>query len=103
VDKVDNMVLISSDNATKLDNLPTLEEYNNTIQSLQESINTNNDSISELQSNKVDVVSGKGLSTNDYTNDDKNALSDLLKRVAELEEAVTKLTAINTFNVKLDS
>ena len=62
-----------------------------------------NDSILELQSNKVDVVSGKGLSTNDYTNDDKNALSDLLKRVAELEEAVTKLTAINTFNVKLDS
>ena len=103
MDKVDNMVLISSDNATKLDNLPTLEEYNNTIQSLQESINTNNDSILELQSNKVDVVSGKGLSTNDYTNDDKNALSDLLKRVAELEEAVTKLTAINTFNVKLDS
>ena len=36
---------------------------------------------------KVDAVSGKGLSTNDYTTQDKQNLSQLLTRVDNLENS----------------
>lgn len=36
--------------------------------------------------NKVDKVSGKGLSTNDYTNDDKSVLASLKTEVSKIKE-----------------
>lgn len=40
-------------------------------------INNNFDIIDTTLSNKVDKISGKSLSTNDYTNEEKNKLNNL--------------------------
>lgn len=43
--------------------------------------------------NKVDKVSGKGLSTNDYTTEEKNKLADLTNyNDSEVRELITALT-----------
>lgn len=47
--------------------------------------------IKELLNQKVDKVSGKGLSSNDYTNSDKELLQTLASKVSSLEERVTAL------------
>lgn len=40
---------------------------------------------------KVDAVSGKGLSTNDYTNSDKSTLTSLPDQIASLSEQVSQI------------
>lgn len=65
--------------------------------------NTATDDITELKEdvkqlqtdvkNKVDKVSGKGLSTNDYTTEEKNKLADLTNyNDSEVRELITALT-----------
>lgn len=44
--------------------------------------------INHLQDNKVDKVDGKGLSTNDYTNEDKAKLGNLSKSVSNHESDI---------------
>lgn len=51
-------------------------------------------SVNELSANKVDKVSGKGLSTNDYTTADKNKLAGLTNyNDAAIRKLITDLTA----------
>lgn len=73
----------------------TLEIIEDTKNELEESIDdldtkfTNK--TNELEEGKVDKVSGKGLSSNDYTNSDKELLQTLASKVSSLEERVTAL------------
>ena len=49
----------------------------NKVATLESDNTTNKSNISNLQSNKVDKIEGKGLSTNDFTNEYKEKLDDL--------------------------
>ena len=49
----------------------------------------------EALENKVDKEDGKGLSTNDYTTDEKNLLAELATKVAELEAKIAELEALH--------
>lgn len=52
----------------------------------KESISTLNTSVEALRTDKVDKVEGKGLSTNDYTNKDKDILDKLSKKFELIEQ-----------------
>ena len=81
----------TSDVDTKLDNLKKsilgegLSEAFDTLKDVEDWINKHKDTeysdlltrISNVEDNKVDKIEGKGLSTNDYTTDDKNKLTAL--------------------------
>lgn len=73
----------------------TLEIIEDTKNELEESIDdldtkfTNK--TNELEEGKVDKVSGKGLSSNDYTNSDKELLQTLASKVSSLEARVAAL------------
>lgn len=73
----------------------TLEIIEDTKNKLEESIDDLDtkftDKTNELEEGKVDKVSGKGLSSNDYTNSDKELLQTLASKVSSLEERVTAL------------
>ena len=49
-------------------------------------VNDNAASVEALQADKVDKVEGKGLSTNDYTNKDKDILDNLNKKFELIEQ-----------------
>ena len=49
-------------------------------------VNDNAASVETLQADKVDKVEGKGLSTNDYTNKDKDILNNLNKKFELIEQ-----------------
>lgn len=49
-----------------------------------DNLNDMQDAILDLDDNKVEKEQGKGLSTNDYTNDDKQKM-DNIQNVANLE------------------
>lgn len=81
---------LENDNATNKANISTLQEDNN----------TNKNNITNLQNNKVDKEEGKGLSTNDFTNEEKEKLAglnnyddteiiDLLPKVSNKGESIT--------------
>lgn len=81
---------LENDNATNKANISTLQEDNN----------TNKNNITNLQNNKVDKEEGKGLSTNDFTNEEKEKLAglnnyddteiiDLLPKVSNEGESIT--------------
>ena len=50
--------------------------------------------IDHLEDNKVDKIDGKGLSTNDYSNEEKQQLSELVDLVAEHDDAVNEFKNI---------
>lgn len=62
---------------------------NNSIDSLNSTVESAQSSISELETTKVDKIDGKGLSANDYTDEDK-------AKVATMLEATDVLTKNNT-------
>lgn len=68
----------------------TLEIIEDTKNELEESIDNLDtkftNKTNELEEGKVDKVSGKGLSSNDYTNSDKELLQTLASKVSSLEE-----------------
>lgn len=47
------------------------------IETLTQTVSNNNTAVTEALANKVDKVEGKGLSTNDYTTDEKNKLAGI--------------------------
>lgn len=73
----------------------TLEIIEDTKNELEESIDDLDtkftDKTNELEEGKVDKVSGKGLSSNDYTNSDKELLQTLASKVSSLEKRVAAL------------
>jgi polyhydroxyalkanoate synthesis regulator phasin len=73
----------------------TLEIIEDTKNELEESVDDLDakftDKTNELEEGKVDKVSGKGLSSNDYTNSDKELLQTLASKVSSLETRVAAL------------
>lgn len=55
-------------------------------------LNTTNSNVSALQSGKVDKVDGKGLSTNDYSNAEKNKLDVAASDVVTIKSYFTAVT-----------
>lgn len=67
-----------ADNLTTTDATYVLSaKQGKTLKDLIDGLNT---AVTNLTNNKVDKVNGKGLSTNDYTNDEKNQLAALAAR-----------------------
>jgi hypothetical protein len=117
VDKVNGKGLSSNDytNAekTKLAGLSNYDDttINDKITTLTSRVTTAEGNISSLAttvSNKVDKITGKGLSTNDYTTADKNKLAGLSNyndtaltgRVTDLEDEVDTIN--DTLGTKVD-
>ena len=69
-------------------NSVSVQTDENTIEIAEnkESISTLNTSVEALRTDKVDKVEGKGLSTNDYTNKDKDILDKLSKKFELIEQ-----------------
>lgn len=65
----------AENNITELDKVVAQNKEKNNEQ--DEKINSNTSKIEELENNKVDKVDGKGLSTNDFTNEYKKKLDGL--------------------------
>ena len=70
-------VLINDGGTNKAVSLAKVKEYANAGQPTTAQV-----------ANKVDKVSGKGLSTNDYTNEEKQKLADALTKIDSLNSAI---------------
>ena len=115
VDKVDGYELIASSSAAKIAALPTVEQYNDKMSLIDQAIaamganvdtalgykgniDKNSEDIATLQTEKVNVEEGKGLSSNDYTTEDKELLQALAAKIEELEAKVAGLEAKHSEN-----
>ena len=67
-------------------NIVEIQKHDTEIAKNKESISTLNTSVDALRTDKVDKVDGKGLSTNDYTNKDKDILDKLSKNFELIEQ-----------------
>lgn len=59
--------------------------------------------LNSLIGNKVDIVAGKGLSTNDYTDEDKNKLANINDIISVTTETIVDAGAVVGVNVGTDS
>lgn len=91
---------------TKIANLiGTADETMDTLGELADAIAENEDVVAALNSaigNKVDKVSGKGLSTNDYTTTEKNKLS-AIQSGAEVNQNAFSSVKVGTSTISADS
>ena len=79
-------------NSNQDETLEIIEDTKNELEGSIDDLDTKfTDKTNELEEGKVDKVSGKGLSSNDYTNSDKELLQTLASKVSSLEERVTAL------------
>lgn len=79
-------------NSNQDETLEIIEDTKNELEESVDDLDTKfTDKTNELEESKVDKVSGKGLSSNDYTNSDKELLQTLASKVSSLEERVTAL------------
>lgn len=79
-------------NSNQDETLEIIEDTKNELEESVDDLDTKfTDKTNELEEGKVDKVSGKGLSSNDYTNSDKELLQTLASKVSSLEERVTAL------------
>lgn len=109
VDKVEGYSLMSDDNIAKVAALPNVDQYNekmaelnvaieNMSTNVNQALNENNAQDLLIQANKevlaskVNIEEGKGLSTNDYTDEDKNKLAELSTLIVELQGQLTTLS-----------
>ena len=86
--------LMSAADKTKLDSLQNFNDstIQENIGDLQSSVSTLENSVSTIEEslgNKVDKVSGKQLSTNDYTTTEKNKLSGIATGATKVEKSNT--------------
>ena len=86
--------LMSATDKSKLDSLENFDDstLQESIGDLQQSVTTLESSITTIEEdldNKVDKVSGKGLSTNDYTTTEKNKLSGIATGATKVEKSTT--------------
>lgn len=118
VDKKPEYDLLHQSNIDKLTLLPTVDEYNAAMNTYSEKLATNQQILERVsaqlnevlatnneQSNqiaaKVDKVEGMGLSSNDYTAEDKELLQDLSGRVDALELATAVLEQFEALVAKV--
>lgn len=79
-------------NSNQDETLEIIEDTKNELEGSIDDLDTKfTNKTNELEEGKVDKVSGKGLSSNDYTNSDKELLQTLASKVSSLEERVTAL------------
>lgn len=79
-------------NSNQDETLEIIEDTKNELEESVDDLDTKfTNKTNELEEGKVDKVSGKGLSSNDYTNSDKELLQTLASKVSSLEERVTAL------------
>lgn len=79
-------------NSNQDETLEIIEDTKNELEGSIDDLDTKfTDKTNELEEGKVDKVSGKGLSSNDYTNSDKELLQTLASKVSSLEARVTAL------------
>lgn len=84
----------TDDYKNKLDNL---SNYDDSM--LKAQINENKDKISNLEQNKVEKVKGKNLSSNDFTNEEKEKLENLENyNDTNIKERINTLESDNTSN-----
>ena len=86
--------LMSATDKTKLDSLQNFDDstIQENIGDLQSSVSTLESSVGTIEEsldNKVDKVSGKQLSTNDYTTTEKNKLSGIATGATKVEKSNT--------------
>ena len=86
--------LMSAADKTKLDSLQNFDDstIQENIGDLQSGVSTLENSVSTIEEslgNKVDKVSGKQLSTNDYTTTEKNKLSGIATGATKVEKSNT--------------
>lgn len=112
VDKVDGYSLLSDENISKVAALPNVDQYNakmdelnvaisNMSTNINQALNENDSQDLLIQANalalenKVDKEDGKGLSTNDYTTEEKAQLAELVSKIAALEAKIQELEAMH--------
>lgn len=79
-------------NSNQDETLEIIEDTKNELEGSIDDLDTKfTNKTNELEEGKVDKVSGKGLSSNDYTNSDKELLQTLASKVSSLEARVTEL------------
>ena len=79
-------------NSNQDETLEIIEDTKNELEESVDDLDTKfTDKTNELEEGKVDKVSGKGLSSNDCTNSDKELLQTLASKVSSLEARVTAL------------
>lgn len=79
-------------NSNQDETLEIIEDTKNELEESVDDLDTKfTDKTNELEEGKVDKVSGKGLSSNDYTNSDKELLQTLASKVSSLEARVAAL------------
>ena len=91
-DKVDKEPGKRLMDSSEIERLSQLKDYDDT--EVRDLIQANKDSINDLQNevqNKVDAISGKGLSTNDYTNQDKSRLDNVENLANNLDNRIGTL------------
>ena len=73
-------------NSNQDETLEIIEDTKNELEGSIDDLDTKfTNKTNELEEGKVDKVSGKGLSSNDYTNSDKELLQTLASKVSSLE------------------
>ena len=115
VDKKNGYSLLSDENISKIAALPNVDQYNAKMDELNVAISNMSTNINQALNendaqdlliqanataleNKVDKAEGMGLSSNDYTTEDKELLQTLAAKIAELEAKVTELEAKHSEN-----
>lgn len=79
-------------NSNQDETLEIIEDTKNELEGSIDNLDTKfTNKTNELEEGKVDKVSGKGLSSNDYTNSDKELLQTLASKVSSLEARVAAL------------
>jgi hypothetical protein len=79
-------------NSNQDETLEIIEDTKNELEGSIDDLDTKfTNKTNELEEGKVDKVSGKGLSSNDYTNSDKELLQTLASKVSSLEARVAAL------------
>lgn len=101
--QVDNKVTIEPGKTlisqAEIDRLSQLHDYDDTeVRSLIDKNAADIEQINSTLPNKVDVETGKGLSTNDYTTEDKNTLQETYETSIKNQSAITRLDSRVTVN-----
>ena len=79
-------------NSNQDETLEIIEDTKNELEGSIDDLDTKfTNKTNELEEGKVDKGSGKGLSSNDYTNSDKELLQTLASKVSSLEARVAAL------------
>lgn len=104
-DKVDKEPGKQLMDKSEIERLSQLKDYDDTeVRALIQENKNNVNALSSKLDNKVDVVIGKGLSTNDYTDEDKTSLTNTENLALNLDNRVITLkTDVKDVKTQMDN